>query len=81
MGSVSVILYLFVDYLFFVHHRGNGWVADEFERTLKSPTYLMAFIVSDFDCTENDTVVNPITVKVCFLKLIFTYSSYPTTCI
>ncbi|XP_076438167.1 uncharacterized protein LOC143277263 isoform X2 [Babylonia areolata] len=35
--------------------RGDGYVADRFEQTLITPTYLLAFIVADFKCLSNET--------------------------
>ncbi|XP_053387798.1 aminopeptidase N-like [Mercenaria mercenaria] len=35
--------------------RGDDWVADKFERTPKMSTYLLAFIICDFNYTQNTT--------------------------
>ncbi|XP_070178504.1 uncharacterized protein [Littorina saxatilis] len=43
---------------------GNGYHADRFLQTPRSSTYLLAFIVSDFQCLENDTV-SGVTYRTC----------------
>ena len=52
MSSIYIWIKLDVIFLF----RVGGWTQEEFSRTPIMSTYILAFIVSDFDCVDSHTV-------------------------
>lgn len=50
----TIILFPLITSLRYMH-RGNGWIADSFNVTPPVSSYLLAFIICDFDYKENMT--------------------------
>jgi hypothetical protein len=48
----------------------DGWFLDEYEQTVNMPTYLVAFIVSDFSAVTAPAALSNYTVKVIFDRLL-----------